>query len=105
MYDLVASSDEVADCNQLNTPPHHPSLCKRVGEPTVVFRSAFEISTHQVPNAGRFSIWRLRLSAKVVGKCLSENSPVIKNYAKSLCRVLVSFMGALLLSPAVCVGV
>lgn len=31
MEDLVASSSELANHNQLNTP--HPSLLKRVGEP------------------------------------------------------------------------
>ena len=37
MYDLAPSSGEVAGCSQLNQFPH-PSLSKRVVEPTVAVR-------------------------------------------------------------------
>ncbi len=55
--------------------------------------SGSEINTHQALNAGGFFARQVnlgRLSATPTGKCLYQNSHVIKNY-ESLCSIFLKF--------------
>lgn len=65
-------------------------------------QSLSEMNTWQSPNAGTFCINIGGLSATLAGKCLNQNSHVIKN---SLPHFGVIYEGAAFFFSPVCVGV